>query len=257
MFKFESKTLDFAHKFDKTPRPAPDYEKHHHEFFEILYFVQGDATFTVEDRTYDLEPGDVVFIQPGEHHYVTFNPEKCYERYVLKFHETELPKRMFKKLQNRATFYKATEEMHAVFRDLDRIHEHFKGEDLTLLFGCRMLEIMILLCQKPELEKAVNRDTMITKIINYIGENLTERLSLADICKHFHFSQSYISNKFSNHMRSSIISYVRTKKILAAHREIVRGEKATAVAEKYGFSDYSTFYRSYVKVMGFSPAKNK
>ena len=120
-----------------------------------------------------------------------------------------------------------------------------------------MLEIMILLCQKPELEKAVNRDTMITKIINYIGENLTERLSLADICEHFHFSQSYISNKFSNHMRSSIISYVRTKKILAAHREIVRGEKATAVAEKYGFSDYSTFYRSYVKVMGFSPAKNK
>ena len=57
-------------------------------------------------------------------------------------------------------------------------------------------------------------------------------------------------------MKAPIIQYVRTKKILAAHQMIENGAKPYQVAKKYGFDDYSTFYRSYVSIIGAAPANN-
>ncbi len=254
MFGYIIDGMDFAHKYDERPALSPDYEKHYHDFFEILYFVKGDADFTVEDSVYKLHSGDIVFIQPGEHHHVALNRRVSYERYVLKFSESLLPKYMFGRIRSRASFYTATKEMSALFRNLDDIYDRYDGDDRKTLFTCRLLELMTMLCLEPEANKTAVHDNTITKIINYISENIREPISLPAICDQFHFSQSYISNKFSRHMKVSVISYVRTKKIMAAHREIMQGEKATDAAEHYGFSDYSTFYRAYVKVMGFPPS---
>lgn len=44
---------------------------------------------------------------------------------------------------------------------------------------------------------------------------------------------------------------------MAAHQHITKGMKPTKVAEMYGYSDYSTFYRTYLSVMGFPPSGNK
>ncbi len=257
MFKYVSEDLDFAHKFDESPRPAPDYEKHYHDFFELLYFVRGNVDFTVEDRIYRLHPGDIVFIQPGEHHYLTFLQDSDYERYVLKFRENTIPKHMFGRIGNRASFYTVSDEIRELFASMDKLCERFDGNDLELMLSCRMLEIMTLICLEPEADKKAFRDKTIAQIINYVNENMSEPITLTKICDHFHFSQSYISNKFTNHMKVSIISYVRTKKVMAAHRDIVKGDKPTDVANRYGFIDYSTFYRAYTKVMGFPPSSNK
>lgn len=254
MFKFASEDLDFAHKLDVSAEPSPDYSKHYHDFFEILYFVKGNADFTVEDMSCKLHPGDIVFIQPGEHHYVTFYPDEEYERYVLKFNESIIPASMFTRLGNRPTFFNATDEMRRLFAGLDGIHARFEREDLILMFTCRLLELMTLLCLEPAADKQARRDASITKIIGYINEHIREPLTLKSICEHFFYSQSYISNKFSEHMKVSLIQYVRAKKIMAAYKLIQKGEKPTKVAEELGFADYSTFYRTYVRVMGFPPS---
>ena len=83
--------------------------------------------------------------------------------------------------------------------------------------------------------------------------HLRDPLTLADICGELRLSQSYLSNKFSEYMKVSVIQYVRIKKIVAAHRCIVFGERPTKVAKDFGFSDYSTFYRANMKVIGRSP----
>ena len=37
---------------------------------------------------------------------------------------------------------------------------------------------------------------------------------------------------------------------------IENGSKPYQVAKEFGFHDYSTFYRSYVSIMGYAPADN-
>ncbi len=255
MFSFVSNGLDFAHKLDTCASTSPDYSKHYHDFFEILYFVQGHADFTVEDIRCKMHSGDIVFIQPGEHHYMTFYPDVEYERYVMKFNESLLPSHMFERIGSRPTFFRATDEMRSLFLGLDEIDARFDGNDRELMFTVRLLELITLLCIEPAAAKQTTRDASITKIINYINENIRTPLTLAKICEHFFYSQSYISNKFSEHMKVSIIQYVRTKKIMAAHKMIMQGEKPTKVAEEFGFGDYSTFYRTYMKIMGFPPSE--
>ena len=50
-----------------------------------------------------------------------------------------------------------------------------------------------------------------------------------------------------------MITVKQYKKIIAAHQMILAGEKKSAVAEMFDFKDYSTFYRSYVKIIGHAP----
>ena len=55
-------------------------------------------------------------------------------------------------------------------------------------------------------------------------------------------------------MKVPIGQYIRNKKIMIAYSLIQKGLKPTQVAENIGFLDYSTFYRTYVKVVGASPS---
>ena len=54
-------------------------------------------------------------------------------------------------------------------------------------------------------------------------------------------------------MKIPVMQYVRYKKIIAAHQMILAGAKKSVVAELLDFNDYSTFYRSYVKIIGHAP----
>lgn len=46
------------------------------------------------------------------------------------------------------------------------------------------------------------------------------------------------------------MSYVRTQKCILAQELLTRGEPATSCYLDCGFNDYSSFYRSYLKVFG-------
>ena len=54
-------------------------------------------------------------------------------------------------------------------------------------------------------------------------------------------------------MKISIMKYVKTKKLIAAHNDILSGLKKNEVAEMYSFDNYSTFYRLYIKTFHTSP----
>ena len=58
-------------------------------------------------------------------------------------------------------------------------------------------------------------------------------------------------------LKCSLMKYIRSKKIVLAQQMIREGRKAVDVAEELSFNDYSTFYRSYLKVTGMSPASEK
>jgi AraC-like DNA-binding protein len=92
------------------------------------------------------------------------------------------------------------------------------------------------------------------KVINYINENLAEPLMIEDICKHFHYSKSYIVKEFKASLGVPIKQYIIAKKILLAESLISKGSKPTEIYNNCGFEDYSTFYRNYIKIVGKAPS---
>ena len=57
---------------------------HHHDFYEVYFFLSGNVQYNIESRSYLLTPGDVLLISPMELHQPMFGSEhREYERIVL------------------------------------------------------------------------------------------------------------------------------------------------------------------------------
>ena len=69
-------------------RYKDDYPKevtlHHHDFYEIYFFLSGNVQYNIESRSYLLTPGDVLLISPMELHQPMFGEgHRAYERIVI------------------------------------------------------------------------------------------------------------------------------------------------------------------------------
>lgn len=255
MFSYVYKDIDIAHKFDRIPVMLVDYSKHYHDFYEIYYFVRGNAIYTVEDEKMLLQPNNIIFIQPGEHHFVSFTDTSPYERYVIKIHDNLVPEFLKDIFIKRSAFYTNTEDFLPVFQKLDDLYKNYNAIELQYLFSGVVTELLIKLFHSEFSPKTINTNDIVTAMIQYINKNIRLPLTAQDLCKEFNFSKSYLYSEFHLYMKIPLMKYIRSKKIIAAHQLISRGQKPTSVAESFGYIDYTTFYRSFISVMGFPPSR--
>lgn len=64
------------HLKDTSMRPI---DFHYHDFHKILIFRKGNISYNVEGRTYDLIPGDIVFVPAGTVHRPVLHSSEIYE----------------------------------------------------------------------------------------------------------------------------------------------------------------------------------
>lgn len=257
MFKFAFRNMDLSHKYDEVPSASSDkeFQKHYHNFYEIFYFISGTAMYTVEKEKRVLHLGDALIIKPGEFHNVDFLDKTPYERYVLKLPVGFMPGHLTERLQGHSAFYPGRSDAIDLLKGLDRAAETYTGNDMYYFGGCIVSQLVIYLTNTRDTgEDEVNlANAKVVPVLQYINDNVDKQLTLANIADHFNYSPDYISREFYRYMKTPIMKYVRAKRILAARMLINNGFKPTQVSDMLGFSDYSTFYRSYVSVTGKSP----
>jgi AraC-like DNA-binding protein len=87
----------------------------------------------------------------------------------------------------------------------------------------------------------------------YIEEHMDEDLSLDTLAKHFFVSKYHIAHIFKDNIGISIHQYI-TKKRLSLCKDAISGKmNITDAYQKFGFGDYSSFYRAFKKEFGISP----
>ena len=72
--------MEAFHNYDDADRVV---DLHHHDFYEIYYFISGDVEYRVEGKTYILQKGDLLLISPGVFHQPLVRSGVPYERIVL------------------------------------------------------------------------------------------------------------------------------------------------------------------------------
>jgi len=243
---------------------------HIHDCYEIYYSITGGKQFLIDNRFYDIHPGDIFFINQYESHYLSQIDHEVLERIVisvspeflksLSSKETDLNQCFFydKKINHKLSLNPEEQK-----RFLYYIHKICStngfGEDL--IERSVFTELMVFLnqlffIQQGENEKeAPEYHQQVDKILTYINQNLQNELSIAELSEHFFLSPSYICRIFKSSTGTTINKYIIAKRIALAKSLLVQGYTVNETWEQCGFHDYSNFLKSFTKTVGISPKK--
>ena len=89
----------------------------------------------------------------------------------------------------------------------------------------------------------------------YIDSYMHTGLSLDTLCKELYISKSYLHQLFMRYLQISPKRYITSKRLLAAQLAIRSGARPTDIYTKFGFLEYSSFYRAYCKQFGYAPSE--
>lgn len=97
------------------------------------------------------------------------------------------------------------------------------------------------------------KQSELDKIITYIENNYTSRITLEDTAHQFLISKSTLSKLFQQHLGISFYRFVTQRRLINAKTRIENGEPLDELGTSCGFNDYATFYRAFKKEYGLSP----
>ena len=96
----------------------------------------------------------------------------------------------------------------------------------------------------------------VEKIIEYMHQNINNRVTLTELSEMVQLSSTYLSRAFKETTGYSVIEFFNKIKIDKAKELIIEGDKKVKeVAQALGFTDEFYFSRIFKKIEGISPSE--
>ena len=240
---------------------------HHHDFYEIYYFIGGEVEYRVEGKTYQLQPGDLLLINPWEFHQGVVTPGIPYERRVLWIDRTYLAQFNEGDADLTACFSPAVENLlrptKAQQAVIEALLEQLRLENSSTDFGSQfyaqgiflqlMVEINRMARRTAQQEEPIKSGELTSQVISYISSHYQEPLTLQSLSDVFYVSKYYLSHEFSRKAGTSVYRYVLLRRLLAAREMIAAGYSPSEASAQCGFRDYANFYRMFKTEYGVTP----
>lgn len=245
---------------------------HHHDFYEIYFFLSGSVRYIVESHSYQLSAGDILLISPLELHQPILGEEqRDYERMVLWIDKGFL-ERISPPEADLTACFDATVPGHTnLLRPPSHLREllNFQLEQLALEtdsqeYGSEycalsyLVQVLTLLNrqarrQSRESETKTASDSVVYQVLNYINTHYGEDLTLDFLAGRFFISKYHLSREFGRVVGTSVHRYITQKRLSVAKQLMREGVPSTEVCQHCGFGDYSNFYRAFKTEYQLSP----
>ncbi len=233
---------------------------HAHSWCEITFVKQGKFSYMVGDQNYEIVGESILlFNRAGQVHSILFNDSfPCERHHILFDHKMifqELCERVPEKIQ--VLNYERNNVVQGLFEKLEFYFQSFETVDFADLLDMTIKELLYNLIVSEnswEIENKYLGSAIMKNAISYIDENITDDISIEELCENLFVTKSHLHRLFVENLKVTPKKYILSKKMSLAQRRLCRGEKATDVAHKLGYGDYSTFFRAYKKHFGHSPS---
>lgn len=258
---------------------SENYLIHSHPFYELYYFMRGDVRFLYAGTEYIMTPDTLVIVVPNVFHGVMAMSDQPYERITLHFlDELIVPQRrgiLMGNLPTEQTIRERSNRIPYILPDAARlgIPPLLKEFDALRQLPAATQLAMVSVLVEGVLAKlllhtgsAPSMDSMppyhtgqreLDKVLTYIHQNLTRKLSLNDLSSRFFISKSKLNNLFRRQMGTTVMEYVTRRRVSYAQQLMMNGLSAMQAGAAAGFGDYTSFYRAYMKQTGRSPKNGK
>ena len=250
------KTLKNA-SFCYSRKPVID-EREIHPYHEILYYLDGDATFICDEFSKKLSPHTLLLIPRESYHFFKLDDPKGFERLKISFTSLdgfdELLLHAFSTIRVFEKLDENTEDL--LYRLCEELKNNKKSSSREQALAYGSLLILLSSLESSGLEENESeRSRMASEAIRHIENNISGNLDTASISATLRVSPSTLSHIFTSEMGISLHKYVIQKRIAFAERLLSEGHNPTKIYEDCGFSNYSSFYKAYFKLTGHAPSQ--
>ncbi len=242
---------------------------HHHDYYELVIFEEGDIHYICADCVYHPRRGDIILIPPGTFHMSVIDCENTrYKRHVFYVYPSA-----FDSIGHSAltSFLKMTKNGEL----LTLCSEEARGELLNRLQHLKItldgapspldealglsdvIYIFYLLNQRKSQfrTESVSLPENILAIQRYIDHNFSHIASVSDVADHFFYSREYVSRLFRKYFNTTISAYIMKRRIAKSQDLILQGLPMIDISYQVGFGSVSTFIRTFKAVTDMTPSE--
>ena len=260
--------LEFYYVDSSHPRFV--MQLHFHSEIEIIRVQRGTLKLYLNNTMHVMREGDVRYISSDIMHRGEPERDCAYEcvvfspRLLAGFKFSGIPE-LSRAIISADSFIEpvcesADESAHRIFDLCASTEKYYEIKVVSLLLNVfyELLRSGSITKKGEENKRVSHRNAIMATLFAYIEENLSQKMTLAELAKVANINEKYLCRFFKDYTGTTPIDYINRTRVARAHYEItVNHMNVTEAAYECGFNELSYFSRCYKKYIGYSPSKAK
>lgn len=238
-----------------------------HNFWEMVFALEGRISVSEDHRVYELTEGDVIFHKPMEFHRIWVEKGEFSRFMVISF---EMDDRYVSAL-GEGIFRLDVEKRETLEEIYHLIEEHFDhnfhvtrkkdpdiiGEKMTYM-QFELFLLSLLSAQSTSQARQYSTGAMHYKrIIDTMNEHISENLSIDDLAALCSLSVSNMKKIFNKYAGGGVMHHFNRLKVKRAMRFLRTGHSVAEVSDLLGFSSQNYFSVVFKRETGMLPSEYK
>ena len=266
-------SLVTVHYFEFAPSFTEQFEQH--DFWELVYIDKGEILIKTNSDAVALQQGNMYLHKPEELHMLQGINSKSANVLIVSFvyegehlnclsgHKIAVKEDLLHYLYTiiqEASWAFSLPFNDPFMKELTPIDCAVFGSEQMVVNSLEMFligEVRIETQSQfkmPLIREEVITDPVVLKIISFLRENIGQKITLADVCEKFKYSQANLSKRFRRICNSSIMNYHTILKINEAKRLIRETDYTfSEIAQLLAFCDAQHFSNCFRRVTNMSP----
>lgn len=273
-FDYKKDQLVLVEQISSSHHQVSMNTRHYHDSYEIYYYLGGNMTYFINDRSYEVKSRNIVFINENTYHRSHYRGPYADDRVLIMFHPS-----MLGLFANKGEITRALQILSKTpvmdFKDniKEQIHNlvmlivwHYNKKNTSMLHIMTMISGLIL-CLKDYVELgclnehepplAVS-DIKISDVARYISENFQSKISLDDLSSRFFINKYYLCHKFKKLTGQTIVEFINEKRLVEARRLLISsGHTVLDISQAVGFESVNHFNTLFKRKFGLTPLSYK
>jgi len=236
------------------------FPQHYHNLLEIYFLQTGNCRYFIDNKSYNVEAGDIVIIPGGIIHKAKYE-NSDYSRYLINCSKYYIPSSIFKQISNLIYVYRndsVMPEINRIFEDIKNEYEKPDKYSQEAIRGLMYMLFILLARNKNQKSHVLINNIYIDTAIEYIKNNFQSQISLDDVAKMCALSSEHLSRIFKKETGYCFSEYLTFTRLQHAEYLLKNSDLSiTETAQQCGFSDSNYFSVVFKKNYKKSPSELK
>lgn len=239
----------------------------HPYYFEMVLVLNGTTHYSADGDLFDVHVGETIIFPANCHHAGNYGPtSEVSERLIIQIDIDFWNKILRQSGLEDPVWCKSPTVLDADASSQWELRALFQSMALTAdmeckhretMFGAQLMALMLIIHQIVADQHVVTptaSNALISKVTAYIHENFRDpELDVQKLAQISFVSREHLSRLFKKYTLESAHSYLTNLRMAHCRRQIINGKSILDACTESGFSNYSSFLKTFRKLYGITP----